>query len=184
MIYWHGYTPSNVQHNNICFLSTANLFISLFIAGLESAKSKNYEEAFTCFLAAAQQGYSKAQFNTGVCYEKGRGVTMNKEKVWIQTEHFSFWSASSVWTRLEMIFMCFLLKALYYYGQAAVGGHMQAQYRYAKLLLTSRGHQSLEELNTAINLLEQSAAAGLTKVENCHDIFLNFTCHCLFWEWE
>lgn len=74
-----------------------------------------------------------------------------------------------------MIFMCLHLKALHYYGQAAVGGHTQAQYRYAKLLLTSRGHQSLEELNTAISLLEQSAAAGLIKVENCHDIFLNFT---------
>ena len=76
--------------NNICFLSTTNIFISLFIAGLESAKSKNYEEAFTCFLAGAQQGYSKAHFNTGVCYEKGRGATMDKEKVWFQTGHFSF----------------------------------------------------------------------------------------------
>lgn len=54
---------------------------------------------------------------------------------------------------------------MYYYWQAAVGGHRQAQYRYAKLLLTSRGHQSLEELNTAISLLEQASAAGLTKVE-------------------
>lgn len=122
----------NFQH-----VGDSSVPVILNIIGLESAKSKNYEEAFTCFLAAAQQGYSKAQFNTGVCYEKGRGVTMNKEK------------------------------ALYYYGQAAVGGHMQAQYRYAKLLLTSRGHQSLEELNTAINLLEQSAAAGLTKAQVC-----------------
>lgn len=51
------------------------------MAGLESAKSENYEEAFTCFLAAAQQGYSKAQFNTAVCYEQGRGVRKDKEKV-------------------------------------------------------------------------------------------------------
>lgn len=63
-----------------------------------------------------------------------------------------------------MILVCFLSKALYYYWQAAVGGHKQAQYRYAKLLLTSRGRQSLEELNTAISLLEQAAAAGLTRV--------------------
>lgn len=57
----------------------------LCIAGLENANSKNYEEAFTCFLAAAQQGYSKAQFNTGVCYEKGRGVDKDKQKVRPQT---------------------------------------------------------------------------------------------------
>lgn len=34
-----------------------------------------------CFVAAAKQGYSKAQFNAGVCYEKGRGVLKDKEKV-------------------------------------------------------------------------------------------------------
>lgn len=55
-----------------------------FRAGLESCKSGNYEEAFLCFVTAAKQGYSKAQFNTGVCYEKGRGVQKDKEKVRIQ----------------------------------------------------------------------------------------------------
>ncbi|XP_068442864.1 death ligand signal enhancer isoform X2 [Clinocottus analis] len=114
-----------------------NIPVVLNIIGLESTKSENYEEAFTCFVAAAQQGYSKAQFNTGVCYEKGRGVVKDKDK------------------------------ALYYYWQAAIGGHTQAQYRYAKLLLTSRGHQNLEELNTAIHLLEKAAAAGLSKAQVC-----------------
>ncbi|KAK2904130.1 death ligand signal enhancer [Channa argus] len=111
--------------------------VILNIIGIESARSKNDKEAFTCFLAAAQQGYSKAQFNTAVCYEKGKGVKKDKDK------------------------------ALYYYCQAAVGGHIQAQYRYAKLLLTTRGNQSLEELNTVIDLLERAAAAGLTKAQLC-----------------
>ncbi|XP_058504925.1 death ligand signal enhancer [Solea solea] len=114
----------------------SSVSVILNIIGLESAKSENYEEAFTCFLAAAQHGYTKAQFNVGVCYEKGRGVSKDREK------------------------------ALYYYREAAGGGHAQAQYRYAKLLLTSRV-QSLEELNTAIDLLEQAAAAGLTKAQLC-----------------
>lgn len=122
---------------NLRHVGETSIPVVLNIIGLESAKRENYEEAFTCFLAAAKQGYSKAQFNTGVCYEKGRGVSMDKEK------------------------------ALYYYWQAAAGGHRQAQYRYAKLLLTSRGHQSLEELNTAISLLEEAAAAGLTKAQVC-----------------
>ncbi|XP_061581216.1 death ligand signal enhancer isoform X2 [Cololabis saira] len=111
--------------------------IILNIIGLESAKSEKYKEAFCCFHAAAQQGYSKAQFNTGVCYEKGRGVGKDKEK------------------------------ALYYYQQAAVSGHRQAQYRFAKLVLTSRGQQTEEEMNTAISLLEEAAAAGLTKAQMC-----------------
>lgn len=66
---------------------------------------------------------------------------------------------------------CFFVKALHHYWQAAVGGHTQAQYRYAKLLLTGRGQQSAEELNTAIRLLEQSATAGLTKVELINDAY-------------
>lgn len=53
----------------------------VFLAGLESCKSGNYEDAFLCFAAAAKHGYNKAQFNTGVCYEKGRGVQKDKEKV-------------------------------------------------------------------------------------------------------
>ena len=69
------------------------MFISVFVSGLESAKSENYHQAFTCFLAAAEQGYNKAQFNVGVCYEKGRGVSKDKEKVRIQTAHFIFFSA-------------------------------------------------------------------------------------------
>ncbi|XP_029972630.1 death ligand signal enhancer [Salarias fasciatus] len=111
--------------------------VILNIIGLESAKQNNYKDAFACFVSAAQQGYSKAQFNTGVCYEKGRGVSKDKEK------------------------------ALHYYKQAALGGHTHAQYRYAKLLLTTRGQQSLEELNTAMELLEQAAAADLTKAQLC-----------------
>ncbi|KAG8004047.1 Death ligand signal enhancer [Nibea albiflora] len=122
---------------NLKHVEDTSVPVILNIIGLESAKSENYEEAFTCFIAAAQQGYSKAQFNVGVCYEKGRGVRKDKDK------------------------------ALHYYWQAAGGGHRQAQYRYAKLLLTSKGHQSSEELNTAISLLEQSAAAGLTKAQVC-----------------
>ncbi|KAM4554880.1 death ligand signal enhancer isoform 2-T2 [Odontesthes bonariensis] len=111
--------------------------VILNIIGLESAKSENYEEAFTCFLVAAQHGYNKAQFNVGVCYEKGRGVGKDKEK------------------------------ALYYYRQAADTGHKQAQYRYAKLLLTTRGRQSAEELDTVIGLLGKAASAGLTEAQIC-----------------
>ncbi|CAK6956603.1 death ligand signal enhancer [Scomber scombrus] len=122
---------------NLRHVGDTSVPVVLNIIGLESAKTENYEDAFTCFLAAAQQGYCKAQFNTGVCYEKGRGVRKDMEK------------------------------ALYYYKQAAVGGHKEAQYRYAKLLLTSRGQQSVEDLNTAISLLEQASAAGLTKAQVC-----------------
>ena len=55
-------------------------------------------------------------------------------------------------------------QALHYYWQAAAGGHAQAQYRYSKLLLTSRGQPTPQEWSTAVRLLEQAAASGLTEV--------------------
>ncbi|KAM3867114.1 death ligand signal enhancer [Diretmus argenteus] len=122
---------------NLRHVADSSVPVILNIIGLESVKGENYEAAFACFQAAAQLGYSKAQFNTAVCYERGRGVGKDKEK------------------------------ALCYYWQAAVGGHRQAQYRYAKLLLTNRGQQSAEELNTALSLLEQAAQAGLTQAQLC-----------------
>ncbi|XP_057707253.1 death ligand signal enhancer [Corythoichthys intestinalis] len=122
---------------NLKKVADGSVPVILNIIGLEKAASGNNEEAFTCFLAAAQQDYSKALFNTGVCYEKGRGISKNKEK------------------------------AFHYYWRAAVAGHHQAQYRCAKLLLTARGHQREEKLNTAISLLEKAAAAGLIKAQLC-----------------
>ncbi|TNM98774.1 hypothetical protein fugu_013338 [Takifugu bimaculatus] len=122
---------------NVKQVGDTSVPVILNIIGLENAKSGNYEEAFICFKAASEQGYSKAQFNVGVCYEKGRGVHKDREK------------------------------ALHHYWQAAAGGHRQAQYRHAKLILSSRGQQSAEELNTAISFLEQSATAGLIEAQLC-----------------
>lgn len=121
--------------SNLSNVADSSVPVILNIIGLESAANKNHEAAFSCFLAAAQHGYSKAQFNAGVCYERGWGVSQDRDK------------------------------ALSYYWQAAVCGHAQAQYRYAKLLLTSRRRQSGEEWDTAVSLLEQAATSGLTEAQ-------------------
>ncbi|KAJ8015378.1 hypothetical protein DPEC_G00025510 [Dallia pectoralis] len=111
--------------------------IVLNIIGLESAKAGDLDAAFLCFQASARQGYCKAQFNLGVCYEKGRGVHPDREK------------------------------AHHFYSQAAAAGHSQAQYRSAKFLLhPSRGQQRTQhDLDTAISLLQQAASAGLRKAQ-------------------
>ncbi|XP_022532313.2 death ligand signal enhancer isoform X1 [Astyanax mexicanus] len=102
--------------------------IILNIMGLESVKVGDYETAFECFLASAQQDYSKAQFNTGVCYERGRGVHKD------------------------------LSKALQYYRRAAAAGHRQAQYRCAKLLLNSRGRSDSDTATAHSLLHKAAAA--------------------------
>ncbi|KAK6298811.1 hypothetical protein J4Q44_G00303210 [Coregonus suidteri] len=121
---------------NLQQVADSSVPVVLNIIGLESAQTGDYDAAFSCFLASAKRGYCKAQFNTGVCYEKGRGVSKDLEK------------------------------ALHFYGQAASGGHSQAQYRCAKLLLSSRGQQSTrQDLDTAISLLQQAASAGLREAQ-------------------
>ncbi|XP_035267391.1 death ligand signal enhancer [Anguilla anguilla] len=121
--------------NNLKQTADSSVPVILNIIGIENAKSGDYQAAFSCFLASAQHGYSKAQFNVGVCYEKGRGVRTDKDK------------------------------AAQFYHQAATGGHSQAMYRYAKYLLTSRGQQSAEDTHTAIGLLEGAAASGVREAQ-------------------
>ncbi|XP_052005442.1 death ligand signal enhancer isoform X2 [Xyrauchen texanus] len=84
----------------------------------------------------AQHNYSKAQFNVGVCFEKGLGVKRDHNK------------------------------ALQYYRRAAVSGHRQAQYRCAKLLLNSRGQQSSQtNTEEALSFLYAAADAGLSEAQ-------------------
>uniref|UniRef100_A0A8C7MJ19 Death ligand signal enhancer n=1 Tax=Oncorhynchus kisutch TaxID=8019 RepID=A0A8C7MJ19_ONCKI len=121
---------------NLQQVADSSVSVVLNIIGLESAKTGDYDAAFSCFLATARRGYCKAQFNTGVCYKKGRGVGKDGEK------------------------------ALHFYSQAASGGHSQSQYRCAKLLLSSRGQQSTQkDLDSAISLLQQAASAGLKEAQ-------------------
>ncbi|XP_073505854.1 death ligand signal enhancer isoform X2 [Phyllobates terribilis] len=78
----------------------------LNIFGILSARdSGDYRSAFQFFRESAAAGYSKAQYNTAVCYERGQGVRKD------------------------------LSKAAELYLLAARGGHQQAKYRYARYLL-------------------------------------------------
>ncbi|CAJ0929921.1 unnamed protein product [Ranitomeya imitator] len=78
----------------------------LNIFGIISARdSGDYRSAFHFFQESAAAGYIKAQYNTAVCYERGKGVGKD------------------------------LSKAAELYLLAARGGHQQAKYRYARYLL-------------------------------------------------
>lgn len=44
-------------------------------------QAEQYKMAFSCFKLAADQNYSKAQYNVGLCYEHGRGTTKDMTKV-------------------------------------------------------------------------------------------------------
>ncbi|MEE6478585.1 hypothetical protein FKM82_011885 [Ascaphus truei] len=110
--------------------------VVLNIIGIVSARDRaDYSTAFRYFQEAAESGYSKAQYNTGVCYEQGRGVAKN------------------------------VTKAAEYYLLAAKGEHRQAQYRYARCLLQSQDVSKPEDTQTALWMLQDAAQVGMQQAQ-------------------
>ncbi|KAG8579430.1 hypothetical protein GDO81_010884 [Engystomops pustulosus] len=116
----------------------------LNIFGIVSARdSGDYTTAFKFFRESAAAGYSKAQYNTAVCYEKGKGVTKD------------------------------MRKAAEFYHLASRGGHQQAKYRYARYLLgakpdnTETAVQMLEEAAEA-GVKEAQAYLGVFYSKESH----------------
>lgn len=79
------------------------------IQGLQEAAKSHMNKAVSSFIDASHLGYTKAQFNLGLCYETGKGVNKN------------------------------LKKAVKYYKLAAEEGHSQALYNLALLYLKGEG---------------------------------------------
>lgn len=52
-----------------------------FPTGTENIKTGDYTAAFSYFQKAADRGYSKAQYNVGLCLEHGRGTPRDLSKV-------------------------------------------------------------------------------------------------------
>ncbi|XP_049642871.1 death ligand signal enhancer isoform X2 [Suncus etruscus] len=101
--------------------------------GTESMKRGDTAAAFSYFQKAAEQGYSKAQYNVGLCHEHGRGTPQD------------------------------IHKAALFYQLAASQGHRLAQYRYARCLLREPWSARGPEQRRAVSLLQQAADSGLTE---------------------
>ncbi|XP_050761342.1 death ligand signal enhancer [Gymnogyps californianus] len=118
-----------------------DISIALNILGIESMRAGHYRIAYTCFKLAADRGYSKAQFNVGLCYEHGRGTEKDLEK------------------------------AAFYYYHAASSCHPMAQYRYARYLLCHRPENEWDGHQKAVTFLEQAATAGITEAQAYLGVF-------------
>ncbi|XP_068958815.1 death ligand signal enhancer isoform X2 [Petaurus breviceps papuanus] len=104
-------------------------------AGTENMRSGNCESAYSYFQKAADRGYSKAQFNVGLCYEHGKGTQKD------------------------------ISKAVFYYQLAAQKGHQMAQYRYARSLLSDQSPAKEADKQRAVAMLKQAADAGLKEAQ-------------------
>ncbi|XP_073477146.1 death ligand signal enhancer isoform X1 [Aquarana catesbeiana] len=103
----------NLAASRLLDLTETSVPTVLNIFGIISARdSADYKSAFHFFQESAESGYSKAQYNVAVCYEKGKGVAKD------------------------------MTKAADYYRLAASGGHQLAKYRYARHLLQSNSEET------------------------------------------
>lgn len=91
--------------------------------------------AFSYFQKAAARGYSKAQYNAGLCHEHGRGTPRD------------------------------ISKAVLYYQLAASQGHSLAQYRYARCLLRDPASLWNPEQQKAVSMVKQAADSGLREAQ-------------------
>uniref|UniRef100_A0A7N9CNJ1 DAP3 binding cell death enhancer 1 n=1 Tax=Macaca fascicularis TaxID=9541 RepID=A0A7N9CNJ1_MACFA len=105
--------------------------IAFNFLGTENMKSGDYTAAFSYFQKAAARGYSKAQYNAGLCHEHGRGTPRD------------------------------ISKAVLYYQLAASQGHSLAQYRYARCLLRDPASLWNPEQQRAVSMVKQAADSGL-----------------------
>uniref|UniRef100_A0A8C0XC71 DAP3-binding cell death enhancer 1 n=1 Tax=Castor canadensis TaxID=51338 RepID=A0A8C0XC71_CASCN len=103
--------------------------------GTENMKNGDYTAAFSYFQKAADRGYSKAQYNAGLCHEHGRGTPRD------------------------------LSKAILCYQLAASQGHSLAQYRYARCLLQDPASSWHPEQQRALSMLMQAADSGLREAQ-------------------
>uniref|UniRef100_G3RB54 DAP3-binding cell death enhancer 1 n=1 Tax=Gorilla gorilla gorilla TaxID=9595 RepID=G3RB54_GORGO len=109
--------------------------IAFNFLGTENMKSGDHTAAFSYFQKAAARGYSKAQYNVGLCHEHGRGTPRD------------------------------ISKAVLYYQLAASQGHSLAQYRYARCLLRDPASSWNPERQRAVSLLKQAADSGLREAQ-------------------
>ena len=64
------------------FLFSGSVYGDDFQDATDAYKRKDYKEAVRLYRLSAEQGYAKAQFNLGLMYYKGQGVSQDyKEAV-------------------------------------------------------------------------------------------------------
>ncbi|GCB77745.1 hypothetical protein scyTo_0016738 [Scyliorhinus torazame] len=131
----------NRATSNLRGAAESSISSILNVIGLENIKAKDYDMAFSCLMIAASQGYSKAQYNVGVCYELGRGTIKDIEK------------------------------AALYYSRAAAQGHNMAQFHWAKYLLHVKPGRTIGDTQEAIQQLEKAAKSGIKEAQAYLGVF-------------
>ncbi|XP_058398850.1 death ligand signal enhancer [Diceros bicornis minor] len=127
--------PLEEAMTSIQQLFQLSVSIAFNFLGTENMRTGDYTAAFSYFQKAADHGYSKAQYNVGLCHEHGRGTPRDLDK------------------------------AALYYQLAASQGHSLAQYRYARCLLQGPASSWDPEGQRAVSMLKHAADSGLREAQ-------------------
>lgn len=68
---------STRNNGNMAGQQTNYTAVDMFNTAVQYYKAKNYVEAVKWYRKAAEQGLAEAQYNLGVCYANGQGITQS-----------------------------------------------------------------------------------------------------------
>lgn len=122
--------------------------------------AKKYKEAFAKFQTSANQGYKKAQYYLGRCYDKGHGITENDqqavfwyEKAAAQNHPKAQYELGKCYKKGEGVTKD-LDKAFQYFEKSAAQDNADAQFELGKCYMKGKG--TAENLDKAKTLFNQS----------------------------
>ncbi|XP_044931293.1 death ligand signal enhancer isoform X3 [Mustela putorius furo] len=129
--------------------------IAFNFLGTENMKNGDYVAAFSYFQKAADYGYSKAQYNVGLCHEHGRGTPKDLGKDSQSRYHLGICFEKGLGVRRS------LGEAVRCYQQSAALGNEPAQERLQTLFSMEAAGKALGTSNLAVKGLKSFSSPSL-----------------------
>ncbi|XP_032192240.1 death ligand signal enhancer isoform X4 [Mustela erminea] len=129
--------------------------IAFNFLGTENMRNGDYVAAFSYFQKAADYGYSKAQYNVGLCHEHGRGTPKDLGKDSQSRYHLGICFEKGLGVRRS------LGEAVRCYQQSAALGNEPAQERLQTLFSMEAAGKALGTSNPAVKGLKSFSSPSL-----------------------
>ncbi|XP_063088347.1 death ligand signal enhancer isoform X3 [Cavia porcellus] len=132
--------------------------IAFNFLGTENMRNRDYVAAFAYFQKAADRGYSKAQYNVGLCHEHGRGTHRDLHKDSQSRYHLGICYEKGLGVQRN------LGEAVRCYQQSAALGNEPAQQRLRTLLST--GAAALRPSHLTVTGLKSFSSPSLCRLNS------------------
>ncbi|XP_064452142.1 death ligand signal enhancer isoform X3 [Mirounga angustirostris] len=129
--------------------------IAFNFLGTENMRNGNYTAAFSYFQKAADHGYSKAQYNVGLCHEHGRGTPRDLGKDSQSRYHLGICYEKGLGVQRN------LGEAVRCYQQSAALGNEPAQERLRNLFSVEAAGKALGPSDLAVGGLKSFSSPSL-----------------------